>query len=136
MELKKEAFVQAWCKTFGNISETCKAVKISRQTYYRWMEEDAEFVKVINEVEPEELLMDFVESNLMKKIRKGDTACLIFVAKTKAKKRGYVERQEHSGPDGEPLPTPQATVNFTIDYSKVPTDALKALHAARIKINN
>lgn len=48
-------------------------------------------------------LGDMVESELIKKIKSGDTACIIFFCKTRLKHRGYVERQEISGPGGEPM---------------------------------
>lgn len=47
-----------------------------------------------------EEIKDFAESQIFKKMEAGDTTMLIFYAKTQMKDRGYVERQEVSGPDG------------------------------------
>lgn len=94
VNLTKKAFLDAYAKTFGNKTQSCKAVDISRQTLYNWLQNDPEFKAQIENIEPDELLLDFVESKMVQKINDGDTAVLIFVAKTKGKKRGYVERQE------------------------------------------
>jgi hypothetical protein len=92
--LLKKAFIEAYKKTYGNISNACETIGISRQTFYNWQEEDAEFKAEIEAIEPNELLMDLVESKLVEKIKEGDTTVLIFVSKTKGKKRGYVEKKE------------------------------------------
>lgn len=92
--LLKKAFIEAYKKTYGNISNACETIDISRQTFYNWQEEDAEFKAEIEAIEPNELLMDLVESKLVEKIKEGDTTVLIFVSKTKGKKRGYVEKKE------------------------------------------
>jgi hypothetical protein len=53
--------------------------------------------------EERETLLDDAESILWKQIIDGNTTALIFFLKTQGKKRGYVERQEQSGPDGGPI---------------------------------
>lgn len=97
--MAKKAFIDAYQKTYGNISEACKAVGISRGTYYNWKAADEEFAKTLSELEPEEVFVDLLENKLVEKINQGDTIALIFALKTKGKKRGYVEKQqiEHSG---------------------------------------
>lgn len=49
----------------------------------------------------EETRLDKAEKKLDKKIDEGDTTALIFFLKTKGKKRGYIERQELTGADGQ-----------------------------------
>lgn len=99
IKFRKKAFSDAYIKTFGNVSQTCNAIGIDRSTYYDWLKKDKEFKKHIESLEPQERFMDFLESKLVEKINNGDTASIIFALKTKAKPRGYVERQEiqHQG---------------------------------------
>lgn len=99
MDAVKKAFIEAWPKTFGNVTDTCSAVNISRTTYYTWIKEDNEFKSAIENINAEEMLLDLVENKLIKKVKEDDITALIFIAKTKGKKRGYNERQEiqHSG---------------------------------------
>ena len=94
--LTKKGFLQAYKKSFGNVAQSCKAVGISRQTYYNWKEKDKSFSQDIIDLEPENDFLDFLESKLVEKINNGDTSSIIFALKTKAKKRGYIERQEIS----------------------------------------
>ena len=91
---KKKAFQEAYKKAFGNVTQSCNAIGIDRSTYYDWIKKDSKFKKKIEELEPEERFMDFLESKLVERINKGDTTSIIFALKTKAKKRGYIERQE------------------------------------------
>lgn len=44
---------------------------------------------------------DFVENALHKAINEGNVTAIIFYLKTQAKQRGYIERQEVSGVDGD-----------------------------------
>lgn len=93
-KLQKESFIEAYKRSFGNISQSCKAVGIVRQTYYNWLEKDSDFSVSINNIAPKDSFLDFVESKLVEKINAGDTTSIIFALKTKGKSRGYVERQE------------------------------------------
>lgn len=92
--LKKKALLKAYIASFGNVTQSCKAVNLSRETFYRWRREDKEFDQAVKDAEPAERFLDFVESKLLEKINDGDTTSIIFTLKTKGKKRGYIERQE------------------------------------------
>ena len=90
---KKDTFLQCLRSSLGHISKACEASKISRGTYYLWIE-DKEFKERVDAVN--EGLVDHVEHQLLKKIDMGDTTAIIFYLKTKGKNRGYVEKQEVS----------------------------------------
>ncbi len=65
-----------------------------------------EFPSVKNAVdEARECVTDLAESQLYKKIAEGDLTAIIFYLKTRGKARGYVERQELTGRDGQELST-------------------------------
>ena len=99
-EQHKKAIIEALEKSLGVVTTACKKVGVGRTTFYGWLKDDPEFAQQVNEIQ--EIAIDFVESKLFKNIEKGKTAEIIFYLKSKAKKRGYVERQEITGADGMP----------------------------------
>ncbi len=88
----KKDMITALEASLGVVSDACKSVNISRQTHYRWLEEDAEYKAEVDSLL--DYTLDFVEGKLHSLIKDGDTSATIFYLKTKGKKRGYVERQE------------------------------------------
>lgn len=50
-----------------------------------------------------ESMIDTAESMLYKQIGEGNTTAIIFFLKTQGRQRGYIERQELTGADGERL---------------------------------
>ena len=101
INLQKRNFLVAYGDTFGNVSEACKLTNISRTTFYRWKDEDELFANALEEVNPKESFKDFVELKAIKKLNEGDTAMIIFALKSKCKDRGWIERQEITGADGQ-----------------------------------
>ena len=81
-------------KDFGcNISGTCAAMKMVRQTFYNWKATSKEFAREIED--SNEAMIDYVESKLKAKIAAGHERSIIFYLKTRAKDRGYVESSEY-----------------------------------------
>ena len=81
----------------GIVSTSCLNADVSRATHYRWLQEDPEYKAYVKDIQ--EIAIDFVESKLYDKIKENDTACIIFYLKTKAKHRGYIERQQIEAAD-------------------------------------
>ncbi|MCK9592691.1 MAG: Cro/CI family transcriptional regulator [Methanoregula sp.] len=93
-EATKKAFLQAMVKSFGNVTASCRAVGIDRSTPYQWADKDPEFKEKFNSNMYEETFLDAIEAKLAKLAMDENPTVLIFLAKTKGKKRGYVERNE------------------------------------------
>lgn len=93
----KKALIEAMQKSLGNVSQSCRIVGVSRDTYYSYYNTDDDFKKSCNDCD--NIALDFVESQLHKQIKDGVPSSTIFYLKTKGKKRGFVEKQEieHSG---------------------------------------
>lgn len=115
----KKAVIEALQDCHGIVTDACKKTGVARSTFYQWLNEDADFKAAVEEAQ--EQAIDFVEGKLFQKINgvkigklddegelnvyeqpPSDTA-IIFYLKTKAKKRGYIERQELTGADGGPI---------------------------------
>ncbi len=68
----------------------------------------------------DEKATDRAEVKLMEAIENGEIAAIIFRLKTKGKKRGYIERQELTGADNQPIITISANLwNYT--FPSAPT---------------
>jgi hypothetical protein len=94
-ETVKEAFLQAMEKTFGNVTLSCNKVGISRMLPYQWELKDPEFKEKFRSGDYGERFMDSVEAKLAKLgLQDENPTILIFLAKTKCKSRGYVEKTE------------------------------------------
>lgn len=117
LERKKKALLKALENSLGVVTEACREVGIGRTAFYKYLNEDPEFAAAVKDID--EVALDFAEGQLYKQIREGSTVATIFYLKTKGKKRGYVERQEISGPEGSPIKM--------VDVEKLSTSTAKEL---------
>lgn len=111
MDNTKEDILKALEAKNGIVSEACKSIGFSRSTFYKWLNDDPDFKKKVDEIQ--DVAIDYVESKLFEKItgvtvKRGETdegedivydvppsdTAIIFYLKTKGKKRGYIEKQE------------------------------------------
>lgn len=95
----KKGLIKALEQSLGVVTTACKSVGIHRSTYYDYYNNDDEFKRQVDDIQ--NVAVDFAESQLHKQIQEGSTSATIFYLKTKGKKRGYVERQEITGADGD-----------------------------------
>lgn len=95
---KHKQLIEVFAKKAGNISATCSALGISRQTYYRWIKEIPELEEAVTNAQ--EALIDNVETKLLSLINDGNLQAVLFFLRTKGRERGYIERVEHTGNNG------------------------------------
>lgn len=100
-EHNKKAVLEALEKSLGVVTTACKIAGVGRTQFYQWIKDDNEFRKQVDDVA--NITLDFAESQLHKQIKDGSVPATIFYLKTKGKNRGYIERQEFSGIDGQKL---------------------------------
>lgn len=106
----KKRLLEALEKSFGVVSDACRAANVSRQTFYQYKKEDPEFADAVDAME--DVGLDFAESALYKQIKEGIPSSTIFYLKTKGKKRGYVESILHGGDKENPL---QVDIKIRVD---------------------
>jgi hypothetical protein len=110
---KKKNLLAALEQTLGVVTSACKKAGVDRRDYYEWMKGDPEFKEAADKIG--DIAFDFVESSLYKQIQENNVAATIFWLKTKGRSKGYSERLELTGPDGE------AFSPITINLPMMPT---------------
>ena len=92
MEDKHRKYLKILTECKGIITMACNKANINRSCHYDWIDDIEGFKEAVEDAT--EAAIDHVESKLYNLIDANDTTATIFYLKTKAKKRGYVERQE------------------------------------------
>lgn len=121
VDIIKASLIEALEKNLGVVTAACKQVGVNRSTYYNYVNSDPEFAAAVKDID--NITLDFAESQLYKQIKNGNITATIFFLKTKGKKRGYVERQEITGKDGQAINQTQKA-----DYSKLTVKELEQLY--------
>jgi len=96
-----EMMINAIEESQGYVSKAAEILSISRNTFYVYLKKFATVQQSLDEIR--EKRHDFVELQMMKLIKAQNPTMIIFYLKTQCKSRGYVERQEVSGVDGNLL---------------------------------
>jgi len=99
--IKKEDYIDAIHNSRGLLTAAADALGCTRGAIYAAAQKHPEIKQAIEDAR--DRTTDMAESKLFQKISEGDNTAIIFYLKTQAKKRGYVERQEVTGADGNEL---------------------------------
>ncbi|MFH2041684.1 MAG: helix-turn-helix domain-containing protein [Acidobacteriota bacterium] len=99
---------QALRKSGGLCSGAAQLLGLTRQAVSERVRKSKRLQAAL--VDIEETTLDLGESKLISAINKGNMTAIIFYLKTKGKKRGYVERNEVTGKDGQDLAAPVVTI--------------------------
>lgn len=103
----KARIIEAIAESNGFLTVVAKRTGLHYVTVCEYVREFPEVKQAITEAK--EKMLDFAESKLVEKIKAGDNTMIIFYLKTQGKARGYVERSEITGREGEAL-IPQVIV--------------------------
>lgn len=115
---KKAAMLKALENRLGIVTRAAKDAGIDRGTHYDWLRNDPQYKRAVDALE--DVALDFAEEQLFSQMRDGTPASTIFFLKYRGRKRGYVDRKEITGADGEPLIK-------HVDPSKLSTDAIREI---------
>jgi hypothetical protein len=121
----KEVIIKAIKGSGGVMSTIAKKLNVDWHTaksYVKLYPETRQAYK--NE---EEFILDIADAKLYDNVKQGDLAAIKWLQATKGKKRGYVERSEITGKNGNAI---QAKTKTTLDYSKLPAHVKDAILAA------
>ncbi len=95
----KENFLKALDACDMVVDRACKMVKLTRTTFYRYLKEDPEFRKAVENIKEQRI--DVVEAKMMERIKEGSDKLIEFYLSTKAKHRGYTRQQEIKVSEGK-----------------------------------
>jgi len=106
LAISDEQIIEALEKSAGMQTEAARKLDMSYDTFWRRVAKSETLKAKITEIN--ERALDFAESKLLQTMKndsepKVQLTALIFFLKCKGKRRGYVERQELTGGDGERL---------------------------------
>lgn len=87
MTKKQNILLESLKEHLGIVTVSCEAVNISRGSYYNWYNNNAEFREKADEIL--DVQLDFVEFQLIKRIKDGSDTAIIYYLNHKGKKRGY-----------------------------------------------
>jgi hypothetical protein len=85
----KKKLLEALERTLGLITPACKECGLSRGIFYKYLRDDPEFKKAVDEIH--EITLDFVEAQLFKQIKNGSERSILFYMKYRGRSRGYNE---------------------------------------------
>ena len=85
----------------GNIAAVARSFGVTRKAIYDRIHKSAKLQATLEE--SREVMLDNAETELYDQALDGNTTALIFFLKTQGKRRGYVERSEITGADGNKI---------------------------------
>jgi len=111
-EKRKAKIIESIKQTQGLLTLAARKAGVTYWTLWDYGRRYPEVRQAIDEAK--ESVLDFAEGKLYEQIKDGNIAAIIFFLKTRGKERGFIERSEITGAEGEPL----LNVNVMSDETK------------------
>ena len=93
--------IAAIAEAQGYVTKAVGILGVSRTSFYTYLKRYPTVQQAMDDAR--EQRHEWVESKLMKAIKNDNLTAIIFYLKTQAKHMGYVERQEFTGKEGDPV---------------------------------
>jgi hypothetical protein len=106
-----EQVIEALKASAGIQAAAARRLGCDRNTIANYIKRYATVRQALEEAR--DTTIDLAESKLIEKVQAGEWPAIAFTLKTVGRHRGYVERSEVTGQDGEPLPI--AIINIDPD---------------------
>ncbi len=90
---RKCAMLHALVATLGIVSYAAQKAGIPRCTHYKWLKTDDSYKASVDLID--NLVLDFAEARLFKKLQANEWKAIMFTLRTKGKKRGYSLHKEN-----------------------------------------
>lgn len=126
-DARQHLFLFALTAKNFNVSEACRSLNMSRQTFEAWVTKEPDFCEMMDSIH--QAKKDFFEGALIKKINQGDSFAIVHANKTVNRDRGYGEKVqvEISGTiNHRHAVVPVDELDLPISVRKVIRDSLRA----------
>lgn len=117
LKIPKEQLIDAIKKNAGIVSGILRTlekdykIKVTRNAIYERKYSDPDVADAFTEAE--ETVLDVAENRVVTAVNSGERWAVTFYLKTKGRKRGYAERQEIVGADGQPIQITDPLADFS-----------------------
>lgn len=105
-----QRIIKAVKETKGLLTAAAARAGVSYMTIYRYSNDFPSVAQAITEAR--EGMKDYAESKLYEAIKENNLTAIIFYLKTQAKDRGYTERTEFTGKEGEGIQLVYKPANY------------------------
>lgn len=124
--IRQHLFLYALVACDFDASEACKKVCIQKGTLNQWQAGDPEFAELLDEIH--EAKKDFLEGRLLRLVKQGNAAAIIFANKTLNKDRGYGDSKTVRHEGGVEHTHTHTHRHVRIADLNLPPDALELLY--------
>jgi len=129
MALSETQIIDSLRKNAGFVAVTARSLGVTYQAIANRLYKSEMLAAALESIRESHL--DLAESQLLIKIKEGELSAITFYLDRIGKHRGYVKREEQSGPDGGPI----QMQNVPLNLGKLTDDEMDMVIALSEKMN-
>ena len=129
MALSEKQIIDSLRKNAGFVAVTARSLGVTYQAIANRLYKSEMLAAALESIRESHL--DLAESQLLIKIKEGELSAITFYLDRIGKHRGYVKREEQSGPDGGPI----QMQNVPLNLGKLTDDEMDMVIALSEKMN-